>query len=153
MSRLTRDATAEPVLRDQVLRHERGQGNIHFSCLADHVQDWQPYPVDPYSCYMCDHTWVWKGLKVFPAGVGLNSPSRVTHQLAVYAIRHRPVRSVETWRGFGCWLRILREELGHARGRWQCRGKPGSEPQHAQAYRGTLYWARKHQIWLGRRSA
>ena len=40
-----------------ILRHERGQGNIHFSCSADHVQDWQPYPVDPYSCYiMCDHT-------------------------------------------------------------------------------------------------
>ena len=56
MSRLTRDGTAEPISRDQILRHERGQGNIHFSCSADHVQDWQPYPVDPYSCYMCDHT-------------------------------------------------------------------------------------------------
>ena len=56
MSRLTRDGTAEPVSRDQILRHERGQGNIHFSYSADHVQDWQPYPVDPYSCYMCDHT-------------------------------------------------------------------------------------------------
>ena len=55
MSRLTLDGTAEPVSRDQILRHERGQGNIHFSCSADHVQDWQPYPVDPYSCYMCDH--------------------------------------------------------------------------------------------------
>ena len=22
------------------------------SCSADHEQDWQPYPVDPYSCYM-----------------------------------------------------------------------------------------------------
>ena len=47
---------AEPVLRDQIFRRERGQGNIHFSCSADHVQDWQPYPVDPYFCYMCDHT-------------------------------------------------------------------------------------------------
>ena len=57
MSRLTRDGTAEPVSRDRILRHERGQGNIHFRCSADHVQDWQPsYPVDPYSCYMCDHT-------------------------------------------------------------------------------------------------
>ena len=27
-----------------------------FSCSADHAQDWQSYPVDPYSCYMCDHT-------------------------------------------------------------------------------------------------
>ena len=26
------------------------------SLFADHVQDWQPYPVDPYSCYMYDHT-------------------------------------------------------------------------------------------------
>ena len=28
---------------------------IHFFCSADHMQDWQPYPVDPYSCYMRDH--------------------------------------------------------------------------------------------------
>ena len=55
MSRLTRDGTAEPVSRDQILRRERGQENITFSCSADHVQDWQPYPVDPYSCYMYDH--------------------------------------------------------------------------------------------------
>ena len=40
------------VSRDQMLRGERGQGNIHFPCSADHEQDWQPYPVDPYSCYM-----------------------------------------------------------------------------------------------------
>ena len=58
MSRLTRDGTAEPVSRDQILRRERGQGNINFPCSADHVQDWQPYPIDPYSCYMCDHTYV-----------------------------------------------------------------------------------------------
>ena len=35
MSRLTRDGTGEPVSRDQILRRERGQGNIHFHCLAD----------------------------------------------------------------------------------------------------------------------
>ena len=58
MSRLTRDRTAEPVSRDQILRHERGQGNIYFPCSIDHVQDWQPYPVDSYSCYMCDHTYI-----------------------------------------------------------------------------------------------
>ena len=29
----------------------------NFLCSADHEQDWQPYPVDPYSCYMCDHTY------------------------------------------------------------------------------------------------
>ena len=54
MSRLMRDGTAEPVSRDQILRRERGQGNIHFLCSVDHVQeDWQPYAVDPYSCYIC----------------------------------------------------------------------------------------------------
>ena len=30
MSRLTRDGTAEPLSRDQILRHARGQGNIIF---------------------------------------------------------------------------------------------------------------------------
>ena len=30
MSRLVRDGTAEPVSRDQILRHARGQGNIIF---------------------------------------------------------------------------------------------------------------------------
>ena len=58
MSRLTQDGTAEPVSRDQILRRERGQGNIIFFCSADHEQDWQLYPVDPYSCYMCDHTYI-----------------------------------------------------------------------------------------------
>ena len=27
-------------------------GNIHFPCSADHEQDWQPYPVKPYSAYV-----------------------------------------------------------------------------------------------------
>ena len=58
MSRLTRDGTAEPVSRDQILRHARGQGNLHFPCSADHEQDWQPYPVDPYSAICDDHTYI-----------------------------------------------------------------------------------------------
>ena len=60
MSRLTRDGTAETVSRDQILRHERGQENIHFSCSADHEQDWQRYPVDPYSFAICVtiHTYI-----------------------------------------------------------------------------------------------
>ena len=49
MSGLTRDGTAEPVSRDQILRHAGGEGNINFPCSADHEQDLQPYPVDPYS--------------------------------------------------------------------------------------------------------
>ena len=55
MNRLTRDGTAEPVSRDQILRHVRGQGNIHSPCSADHEQDWQPYPVHPYSAICDDH--------------------------------------------------------------------------------------------------
>ena len=59
MSRLTRDGTAEPVSLDQILRHARGQGSIHFPCSADHdEQDWQPYPVDPYSAICDDHTYI-----------------------------------------------------------------------------------------------
>ena len=58
MSRLTRDGTTEPVSRNQILRRERGQGNIRFPCSADHKQDWQSYPFDPYSSsYLCDHTY------------------------------------------------------------------------------------------------
>ena len=46
MSKLSRDGTAEPVSRDQILRRERGQRIIHFPCsAADHDQDWQPCPV------------------------------------------------------------------------------------------------------------
>ena len=37
-----------------------------FPCSADHVQNWQPYPVDPFSryihtyihTYMCDRTYI-----------------------------------------------------------------------------------------------
>ena len=59
MSRLTRDGTAEPVSRDQILRHARGQGNIIFPGSADHEQDWQPYPVDQYSAIRDDHTYIY----------------------------------------------------------------------------------------------
>ena len=58
MSRLTRDGTAEPVSRDQILRHARGQGNINFPCSPDHEQDWQPYPIDSYSAICDDHTYI-----------------------------------------------------------------------------------------------
>ena len=59
MSRLMRDGTAEPVSRDEILRRVRGQGNIHFPCSADHEQDWQPYPVGPYSAMCDDHTYIY----------------------------------------------------------------------------------------------
>ena len=54
MSRLTRKGKAEPVSRDQILKRERGQGNINFPCSADHEQDWQPFPVVSYSAEGAD---------------------------------------------------------------------------------------------------
>ena len=34
-------------------------GEYSVFCSADHVQqDKQPYPVDPYSCCMCGHTYI-----------------------------------------------------------------------------------------------
>ena len=56
-----RGGAAEPVSQDQILRHARGQGNINFPCSADHEQDWQPYPVDPYSAVCDDHTCIHSG--------------------------------------------------------------------------------------------
>ena len=72
MSRLTRDGTAEPVSRYQILRRERGQGNIHFPCSADHEQDWQPCLVDPYR---------------LPPPL---PPSPATSQAATYLVPGRP---------------------------------------------------------------
>ena len=33
----------------RVLRREREHGKNDLPCLADHEQDWQPFPVDPYN--------------------------------------------------------------------------------------------------------
>ena len=76
VSRLTRDGTAEPVSRDQILMHARGQGDVHFPCSADHEQDWQPYPVDPYSATgICDdHTYIHTYIEVFVISI-IDPPS------------------------------------------------------------------------------
>ena len=58
MSRMTRDGTAEPVSRNQILRGKRRQGKNKFPCSADHEQAWQSYPVDPYSAISDDHTYI-----------------------------------------------------------------------------------------------
>ena len=39
---------------DQILRRYRGQGKKKKSCLADNGQDWQPYPITPYSAISDD---------------------------------------------------------------------------------------------------
>ena len=50
--------TAKSVSRGQIIRREQGQGNVPFPCQANHEQDWQPYPVDPYSAKCDDHTYI-----------------------------------------------------------------------------------------------
>ena len=41
--------------------NHRCSGKYSFSLFTpDHEQDWQPYPVDRYSCYMCDDTYCYK---------------------------------------------------------------------------------------------
>ena len=42
------------VSRDQIIRRDQ----IPFPCSADHEQDKEPSPVDPYPCYMCDYTYI-----------------------------------------------------------------------------------------------
>ena len=46
----------DSVSRGQILRRKRGEGNIYYPCSVDHEQDWQPYPVDPYSAMYNDRT-------------------------------------------------------------------------------------------------
>ena len=36
--------------------NNRDRKYINFSCSDDHEQDWQPYPLDPYSSMCDDHT-------------------------------------------------------------------------------------------------
>ena len=56
MGGLTRDETAEPVWRDEILRRKQGQGITHFPCSTDHEEDWPPYMVDAQSAEQDDHT-------------------------------------------------------------------------------------------------
>ena len=87
MSRLTRDGTAEPVSReDQILRHARGQGNIHFPCSADHEQGWQPYPVGPYSAICDDHTYIHTYYSMAPTSHGIPINSRLCELRIDYLI-------------------------------------------------------------------
>ena len=116
MSRLTRDETAEPVSRDQILRHARGQGNIHLPCSADHEQDWQPYPVDPYSAICDDHTYIhtyW-----LPSRFGLSVETRRQYGWLRMVFSGVRLFRAPIWWPSGGWR--------HARGREHCRGEPGS---------------------------
>ena len=147
MSRLTRDGTAEPVSRDQILRHVRGQGNIHFPCLASSPRAGLVTFSRLIHTLLCDdHTYIralslrnlvsgYECGRVFPAGVGPGSPSRD----AANWLPSRLGLLVETRRQYG-WLRMVFSGVRlfraptwwpsggwrHARGREHCRGEPGS---------------------------
>ena len=58
MSGLMQDGmTAGSFSRNQILSRERGKENVSFSCSADHEQDWQSYPVHPFSAENADGTY------------------------------------------------------------------------------------------------
>ena len=83
MSRLTRDG---------VPSHETKffGANADREILTDHVQDWQPYLVNPYSCFMSNHTYI---LVVRMSVEGLSGGCRAgltlkrCSQLAAFAIQ------------------------------------------------------------------
>ena len=56
MSGLTRDGTAEPVLRDQILRREQEQTISLFSCPRAGLAT--IYPVDALSAKCDDHVYI-----------------------------------------------------------------------------------------------
>ena len=50
------DAVAESG-RNPVRKHQIQSRNSRFPCSADHEQDWQPYPANPYSAACDGHTY------------------------------------------------------------------------------------------------
>ena len=55
------------VSRDQILRRERGQGNIYvFPVQLTTSRIGNVTPVDLYSCYMCDHMQI-RRIETYPA--------------------------------------------------------------------------------------
>ena len=56
MSRLTRDGTDEPVLPNQNPQARTRTGKYSFFLSSWSRAGLQPYPVDPYFCFICDHT-------------------------------------------------------------------------------------------------
>ena len=54
-----------------------GTRKYSFPLFSGHEQDWQPYPVDPYSCYMYDHTYIYTKTIVFLCTSGGSVPSMI----------------------------------------------------------------------------
>ena len=40
-----------------------------FLVQQDHERGWQPFPVGPYSCYMCDHTYMHAYIIQYQVGI------------------------------------------------------------------------------------
>ena len=78
MSRLTRDGTAEPISRDQILRHGRGQGSIIFPVQLTTSRIGN-YPLDPYSAICDDFTCVFSS-HPFWTSSSLDVPAGVTQE-------------------------------------------------------------------------
>ena len=136
MSRLTLDETAEPVSRDQILRRERRQGNVHFPCLPYHEQDCRPYPAPnglysgiyiPGICYNNRTTYVYhiltnlynqKGKKTDPCDasrscfspvIPLHVPllrSRQSSHKEFFMLRPATVWITFFYASFTCWVSL-----------------------------------------------
>ena len=76
-------------------RHARRQGNINFPCLADHEQDWQPYPVDPYSAICDDHTYIHTYIHIL--GRACNATPTVLSTVYGYSNTRRPASLLESY--------------------------------------------------------
>ena len=85
MGRLTRDGTAEPVSRDQILRHARGQGNIIFSVQLTTSRIGNLTRLIHTLLYvMTIHTWLHRG--VSPADV----PTSIYSAMPKYSCPSHP---------------------------------------------------------------
>ena len=87
MRRLKWDGTTESVSQDQMFRRERGKGSIYFSFSVDHEQDWQPYPVDLYSC-ICStmFTSSMYTAKMFPSVLGCPCAIDISKRVKVFCL-------------------------------------------------------------------
>ena len=95
MGRLTRDGTAEPFSRDQKLRGQRGQGNIHLPCSVGHERDWQPYPVDPYFALSDDHTYIHTNIHTYNSQGDVMWPVRYSSAVRYSNVVHLPLNSLK----------------------------------------------------------
>ena len=87
MSRLTRDGRIH--FARLILRYEQGQGKVMFPCSADLAQDWQPYPVDPYSAISDAYTYCRWTQKIvtqttFPRNPDVCAPTPIACLLLVH---------------------------------------------------------------------